>query len=84
MKSAREIVHGVTAAEGRCVFGKKPGNTHGVICNAITAAIEARDRELVEACAKEAEETCWGDCKHTVESTAVRIRALIPKEDSRG
>jgi hypothetical protein len=64
----------------------------------LTAAIEARDRELVEACAKEADETALsfrncriregrpveddGECAAI--ACAALIRRLIPKEDSRG
>jgi hypothetical protein len=46
----------------------------------IAPAIEARDRELVEAAAKLVEDAPLGSRQAHV----IRIRALIPKEDSRG
>jgi hypothetical protein len=50
----------------------------------LTAAIEARDREVAEACALEAESCEPNLPVYPVRFISSRIRALIPKEDSRG
>jgi ribosomal protein L32 len=39
--TAREVAHAATAQFGHCVFG--PGHWHWPTCDALTAAIEARD-----------------------------------------
>ncbi len=55
------------------------------VIDAYAAAIEADRRELVEACAKEAEDArvLYDDVDDLLRQVAARVRALIPKEDSR-
>lgn len=42
-RTAREVAHEAVSRVGHCVYGKKPANVHGVLCNDMTEAIE-RDR----------------------------------------
>ena len=85
MRPAREVAHAFCG--GHCQW---PGKQyHTAQCDRLTAAIEADRRELMEACAKAAlTGTCKIVCDHTSHGgqrhAAGFVRALIPKEDSRG
>lgn len=52
MKTARETAHEYEASYGDCPGTNPKANGHGYSCNELTAAIEARDAELIEACAR--------------------------------
>jgi hypothetical protein len=85
MKTAREVAHELMR-KNRC--GNVEPINHTEDCDRLTAAIEARDRELVEAAAMEAEtagKPCdIAPCNHrtcmTARNAAARIRAILPKE----
>lgn len=79
MKTARELADEFQQAAWNCKYGDGDVKELG---DRLTAAIEAYRREWVEAAAKVAEEYCAKEFGHI--ETPWRIRALIPKEDSRG
>jgi hypothetical protein len=89
--TARERAHEAVNAYGRCLFGKKPDNVHGVLCNALTAAILAAQSDTIERCARLVRSTALhvsddpGDncvCAPCLAALdlARRIRALPPED----
>jgi hypothetical protein len=73
MKTARELAHTQEAFYEDCPGPLLPVGKHAPSCDRLTRAIEERDRELVEACAKIADRSNL--------RTGARIRSLLPAKD---
>ena len=78
MTTARELAHVFEHGYDDCPGPEPKASGHSYSCDTLTAAISARDAELVEACARIAEDPDWLDSMGVCAAVAARIRALLP------
>jgi hypothetical protein len=86
IKPARELAHDflrerVTNDNCWMFVADPPPGQHSPFCSELTAAIEARDREVVEACAAKVDPLFNDDshpCQQMLRIRAASIRSLAP------